>query len=369
MPNASAILMRMTQIDCTTDPAGNRKQDLFWEAFAKRDKAADGQFVAAVLTTGVYCRPGCPSRLPRRENVRFFAASEEAERAGFRPCKRCNPAGISMEERLTGAVAKASELIEAAGGTPDFTAIAKAVGLSRHHLHRAFKQTTGVTPGAYFRSLRERRAIARIEAGARVTDAIYDAGYASASRFYETLAPKLGLRPGAFANGGAGEVIRFALGECSLGSILVAATEKGICAIKLGDDPEGLLIDLQDRFANAELVGGDAGFEEIIARAIGLIEEPARGLGLPLHVRGTALQLKVWEVLRQIQPGQTATYKEVAAKAGFPAAVRAVAGAIARNKIAVAIPCHRVIRTGGALSGYRWGVERKAALLARERKG
>ncbi len=338
-----------------------------WEAFSRRDKSADGQFVIAVLTTGVYCRPGCPSRLPRRENVRFFATKEEAERAGFRPCKRCRPDGASIEERLSAAVASASALIEAADGAPDFDAIARTVGLSRSHFHRAFKRIAGMTPGAYFNSLRERRAVDALKAGATVTEAIYDAGYGSSSRFYETLAPKLGLKPAAFAKGGAGEVIRFAVGECSLGSILVAATAKGICAIELGDDPEALAIALQDRFPNANLAGGDAGFEEIVARAVGLVEEPARGLGLPLHVRGTAFQLRVWEALRDIKPGRTATYKEVAASAGVPGAVRAVAGAIASNKIAVAIPCHRVVRTGGALSGYRWGVERKAALLARER--
>jgi AraC family transcriptional regulator of adaptative response/methylated-DNA-[protein]-cysteine methyltransferase len=352
----------------TPEVSSKTEADPRWEALKKRDRAVEGQFVVAVVTTGIYCRPGCPSRVPRRENVRFFATNEEAERAGFRPCKRCKPDGASIEERLTAAVAKASALIEAAEGAPDYEAIAKAVGLSRHHLHRAFKRIAGITPGAYLKSLRERRAVAGLSAGARVTEAIYDAGYGSASRFYETLAPKLGLKPGAFAKGGAGEVIRFAVGECSLGSILVAATEKGVCAIELGDAPEALVKGLQDRFPSAELVGGEAAFEEIVARAVGLIEDPRRGLGLPLHVRGTAFQLKVWEALRGIEPGQTATYKELAAKAGVPGAVRAVASACASNKIAVAIPCHRVVRTGGALSGYRWGVDRKAALLARERK-
>ena len=268
---------------------------------------------------------------------------------------------------MTRAVRQTCALIEAAEGAPDFDAIAGAAGLSRHHLHRAFKRIVGVTPGAYFKSLREDKAVAGLKAGASVTEAIYDAGYGSSSRFYETLAPKLGLKPGAYARGGEGEVIRFAVGECSLGSILVAATEKGVCAIELGDDAQGLVDGLQQRFRNATLVGGDTGFEEIVAAAVGLVEDPARGLGLPLHVRGTAFQLKVWEALRGIEPGRTATYKEVAAKAGVPGAVRAVGRAIASNKIAVAIPCHRVICTGGALSGYRWGVDRKAALLARER--
>jgi AraC family transcriptional regulator of adaptative response/methylated-DNA-[protein]-cysteine methyltransferase len=348
--------------------SGACQQDPRWEAFAKRDKAADGQFVAGVITTGIYCRPGCPARLPLRENVRFFANAREAERAGFRACKRCRPDAASIEERLTAAVRDACALIEVAEGTPDFEAVAAAAGISRHHLHRAFKRIVGVTPGVYYRGLREARAAAGLMAGAKVTEAIYDAGYGSASRFYETLAPKLGVKPGTYARGGEGEVIRFAVGECSLGSILVAATEKGVCCIELGGDPQALVEDLQHRFRKARLVGGDAGFEEIVAAAVGLVEDPARGLGLPLHVRGTAFQLKVWEALRGIEPGRTATYKEIAAKAGVPGAVRAVGRAIASNKIAVAIPCHRVICTGGALSGYRWGVDRKATLLARERK-
>ena len=242
-----------------------------------------------------------------------------------------------------------------------------AAGVSRHHLHRAFKRIVGVTPGAYFKSLREGRAVAGLKDGASVTEAIYDAGYGSASRFYETLAPKLGLKPGAYTKGGAGEVIRFAVGECSLGSILVAATEKGICAIELGEEPASAGGRVAAAVPERDTYRGRRGFEEIVAAAVGLVEDPSRGLGLPLHVRGTAFQLKVWEALRAIEPGKTATYKEVAAKAGVPGAVRAVGRAIGSNKIAVAIPCHRVIRTGGALAGYRWGVERKAALLARER--
>ncbi|MBI4724277.1 MAG: bifunctional DNA-binding transcriptional regulator/O6-methylguanine-DNA methyltransferase Ada [Rhodomicrobium sp.] len=342
--------------------------DARWEAVTARDKSAEGRFVYAVVTTGIYCRPTCPSRRPLPENVRFFASKEEAERAGFRPCKRCKPDGASIEEKLTGAVAKASALIEAADGTPDFNAIAEAAGLSRHHLHRAFKRIAGITPGAYFKSLRERRAIAGLRKGAAVTEAIYDAGYGSSSRFYETLAPKLGLKPGAYTKGGTGEVIRFAAGKCSLGSILVAATEKGVCAIELGDTPEDLIEAFQRRFPDAELVGGDPAFEQIVAQAVSLAEQPERGLGLPLHVRGTAFQLKVWEILRGIRAGETMTYQEIAAKAGAPGAVRAAANACAANKIAIAIPCHRAVRTGGALSGYRWGARRKAALLERERK-
>jgi AraC family transcriptional regulator, regulatory protein of adaptative response / methylated-DNA-[protein]-cysteine methyltransferase len=358
-------------VDAMAKQSRNPREGQFdarWAAFAGRDKSAEGRFVAAVVTTGIYCRPGCPARLPKPENVRFFASGAEAERAGFRPCKRCRPQASSIEETLAAAVREACRRIEAAESAPDFAGIAEVAGFSRHHFHRAFKRIVGVTPGAYYKGLREGRAVAALKAGASVTEAIYDAGYGSASRFYETLVPKLGLKPGAYAKAGQGEVIRFAVGECSLGSILVAATAKGVCAIELGREPQALVDELQQWFRNATLIGGDEGFEEIVAAAVGLVEDPARGLGLPLHVRGTAFQLKVWDALRAIPPGQTATYKDVAAKAGAPAAVRAVGSAIGSNKIAVAIPCHRVIRTGGALSGYRWGVERKAALLARERK-
>jgi AraC family transcriptional regulator of adaptative response/methylated-DNA-[protein]-cysteine methyltransferase len=342
--------------------------ELWWERLRSRtvDTTEAGNFVYGVVTTGIYCRPGCPSRLPRPENIRFFASSEEAKRAGFRPCLRCQPDGPSLEKRQTEAVSKACALIEAAEEKPDFDAVAKAAGMSRHHFHRVFKQTTGVTPGAYFNARRRARALDGLGRTTTVTEAIYGAGYSSASRFYETCAPELGLKPSAFAKGGTGEVILFAVGECSLGSILVAATAKGICAIQLGDAPEPLVEALRDRFPKAELRGGDEDFERVVAQVIGLVEEPKRAFGLPLHVRGTAFQQKVWEVLRNIPPGETMTYAEVAARVGCPRAVRAAASAIAANKLAVAIPCHRVIRTGGALSGFRWGVKRKAALLKRE---
>ena len=343
--------------------------DTRWEALRTRNPKAEGQFVYAVASTGISCRPACPSRLPRPGNVQFFASSAEAERAGFRPCKRCTPDGTPPRERLAGAITKASALIEAAEGMPDLDAIAQTVGMSRHHFHRSFKLIAGLTPGAYHRALRERRAAAGLGRAATVTEAIYDAGYGSSSRFYEMLAPRLGMKPSAFAKGGAGETMRFAIGECSLGSILVAATAKGVCAIELGDAPDALAGSFQNRFPNAEIIGGDAAFDDIVARAVGMVDDPGRGLGLPLHVRGTAFQLMVWEAVREIKPGQTSSYKELAAKAGVPDAVRAVARACASNRIAVAIPCHRVVRTDGSLSGYRWGVDRKAALLLRERQG
>ena len=340
--------------------------DLWWERLRNRDASEAGSFVYGVVTTGIYCRPGCPSRLPRKENIRFFTSREEAKQAGFRPCLRCRPDGATLEEQQAQAISKACALIEAAEEKPDFDAVAKAVSMSRHHFHRIFKQTTGVTPGAYFNARRRDRAIEGLSHARTVTDAIYGAGYSSSSRFYETCAPGLGLKPSAFGKGGAGEVILFAVATCSLGSILVAATAQGICAIQLGDAPEPLVEALRDRFPKAELRGGDEDFERVVAQVIGLVEEPKRAFGLPLHVRGTAFQQRVWEVLRSIPPGETMTYAEVAAEAGCPSAVRAVASACAANKIAVAIPCHRVVRKGGALSGYRWGVKRKAALLKRE---
>ncbi len=337
-----------------------------WKTLENRDKSTGGSFVYGVLTTGIYCRPGCPSRLPRRENIRFFASGGEAERAGFRPCKRCQPDRAPLEERQAEAISKACSLIDAADGKPDFDEIAHAAGMSRHHFHRVFKQTVGLTPGAYLSALRKRRALDELGAGATVTAAIYGAGYGSSSRFYENCAPQLGLKPGKIAKGGVGEIIRFAVGECFLGSILVAATDQGICAIELGDTPEQLLEGFQDRFPNAEIRGGDAEFERIVAQVISLVEEPKRACDLPLHVRGTAFQQRVWEILRRIPLGETRTYAQVAAEADCPRAVRAVANACASNKLAVAIPCHRVVRTGGSLSGYRWGVRRKAALLKRE---
>ena len=344
--------------DMTADPR--------WAAVRERDSSADGTFFCAVVTTGVYCRPSCPSRLPLRKNVRFFATLAEAERAGFRPCKRCKPDRADPDAAHAAVIAEACEQLGDEDGAPDFKRIAAAAGMSRHHFHRVFKSVTGMTPGAYRRSVREQRALGELQDGATVTQAIYGAGYGSSSRFYEGLAPRLGLKPKAFAKRGEGEVIKFSVGECSLGSILVAATEKGICAIAFGDDQQKLLEGLQDRFAKAELIGGDKDFEETVAKVVGFVEAPYRGLAFPLDIRGTAFQQKVWQALRDIPPGRTTNYAEIAKAIGLPKAVRAVANACANNALAVAIPCHRVIRTDGSLSGYRWGVERKKALLEKE---
>jgi AraC family transcriptional regulator, regulatory protein of adaptative response / methylated-DNA-[protein]-cysteine methyltransferase len=341
--------------------------DARWEAVRRRDRAADGTFYYSVLTTGVYCRPSCAARRPRRANVAFHASCEEAEAAGFRPCKRCRPDEGSLAERHAAMVAQACRLIEQAEEAPSLDALARTAGMSRFHFHRVFKTVTGVTPKAYADARRATRVRDELAQRTTVTEAIYGAGFNSSGRFYAASSDLLGMTPSAFRAGGDGASIRFAVGECSLGSILVAATDKGICAIQFGDDPDALVRDLQDRFPKALLVGGDEGFERLVAQVVGLVEAPGQGRELPLYVRGTAFQQRVWQALRAIPSGSTASYAEIAERIGRPKAVRAVAQACAANPIAVAIPCHRVVRTDGALSGYRWGVERKRALLDREK--
>ncbi|MFO1113508.1 MAG: bifunctional DNA-binding transcriptional regulator/O6-methylguanine-DNA methyltransferase Ada [Rhodospirillales bacterium] len=346
------------------------ERDPRWQAVVSRDASADGTFVYAVSTTGVYCRPSCPSRTANPANVSFHASTAAAEAAGYRPCRRCRPNGPPPAAAGAAMVAQACRRIEEAEEPPQLAALAASAGMSPSHFHRRFKAITGLTPKAYGAARRAQKVRMELAAGAgSVTSALYGAGFNSASRFYEKSDEVLGMTPTSFRNGGKGAVIRFAIGECSLGSILVARSEKGICAISLGDDPDALCRDLQDRFPNAELVGGDAGFESLVATVVGFVEAPRTGLDLLLDVRGTAFQQRVWQALRDIPPGQTASYTEIARRIGEPRAVRAVAGACATNPIAVAIPCHRVVRNDGGLSGYRWGVERKRALLDREGEG
>lgn len=339
-----------------------------WDAVQRRDPTADGTFVYSVASTGVYCRPSCPSRPKRRERVAFHEDSAAAERAGFRACQRCTPNGPSLAERRAEAVKAACRLIDAAEEAPDLDTLAEAAGMSRFHFHRVFKAATGLTPKAYAAAKRAERVRASLAAGGAVTEAIYDAGFNSGGRFYETASKELGMKPTSYRDGGKGAVVRFAVGECSLGSVLVAATDQGVCAILLGDAPEPLLAELQDRFPNADLVGADAGFDQTVARVVGFIDRRDGGtLDLPLDVRGTAFQRQVWTALARIPKGVTASYADIAAAIGQPKAVRAVAQACGANALAVAIPCHRVVRADGALSGYRWGVDRKRALLAAER--
>lgn len=339
-----------------------------WQAVVNRDAAAEGAFVYSVKTTGVYCRPTCAARLALRKNICFHATCHEAERAGFRPCKRCRPNEESRGQRHSALVANACRAIEEAGAAPGLASLAESAGMSRFHFQRVFKRQTGVTPKEYAAAHRGQRIRGELAKRATVAQAIYGAGFGSNSRFYESSTELLGMLPKAYRSGGTGTAIRFAIGACWLGSILVAATDRGLCAILLGDDPDELARDLQDRFPKAELIGGDAGFERLVAKVVGLVQQPSAGLDLPLDIRGTAFQQRVWKALREIPAGSTASYTEIAEKIGSPKSVRAVASACAANALAVAIPCHRVVRTDGSLSGYRWGVERKQALLQREKE-
>lgn len=334
-------------------------------ALAARDAAADGAFFYSVRTTGVYCRPSCAARPARPENVAFHATTAEAEAAGFRPCKRCKPdqaAGAAQRRRGRRRV----PADRGRRGGFGLEVLAAEARMSPFHFHRIFKSVTGLTPKAYADARRAERVRQTLGEAGTITEAIYDAGFNSGGRFYEQSERVLGMTPTRFRAGGEAQQIRFAVGECSLGSILVATTDKGVCAILFGDDPDRLVRDLQDRFDKAELIGGDAAFEALVAQVVGFVEQPRLGLDLPLDVRGTAFQQRVRRALREIPAGQTASYAQVAEQIGKPSAVRAVAQACAANALAVAIPCHRVVRNDGALSGYRWGVERKRALLDRE---
>ncbi|PYC25006.1 bifunctional DNA-binding transcriptional regulator/O6-methylguanine-DNA methyltransferase Ada [Pseudomonas mosselii] len=334
-----------------------------WHAVQARDTAATGHFVYAVRTTGVYCQPACKSRLAKRENVEFFGTAAQAEAAGYRPCKRCKG---GQGNRRTELVARACRLIEASENAPNLDQLGNELNVSPFHLHRLFKAETGLTPKAYASAFRAQRLRQHLDGAGSVTEAIFDAGYNSNSRFYESAGERLGMLPREYRAGGQGATIRFALAQCALGAILVAQSERGICAILLGDEPEPLLKDLQDKFPKAQLIGGDATFERLVAEVIGFVEAPALGLALPLDVQGTAFQERVWQALREVPAGTTVSYTDIAERIGAPKAVRAVAQACAANAIAVAIPCHRVVRRDGDLSGYRWGIERKRQLLDRE---
>ena len=358
----------MADVTTTGTPMPSRfgSDDARWQAIVCRDPAAAGEFLYSVATTGIYCRPGCPARRPRREHVRFHETCEEAERAGFRPCRRCRPDAPSLAERHAVAVRTACRLIETAEETPRLEELAAAAGMSRFHFHRVFKAATGCTPRAYAAARRADRVRDALRGPGTVTDAVHDAGFGSNGRFYADSLGVLGMSPATFRDGGSRETIRFAVGECSLGAILVAATEKGVCTILLGDEPDALVHELEDRFPRAELLGGDPDFEDRMARIVALVDAPGRGLELPLDIRGTAFQQRVWQALRDIPAGSTASYGAIAERIGAPGAARAVARACASNPLAVAIPCHRVVRRDGTPGGYRWGVERKRALLERE---
>lgn len=342
--------------------------DARWAAVVARDAAFDGRFVTAVETTGIYCRPSCPAKRPNRANVRFYDTAEDAERAGFRPCKRCKPTEPSLVQQHAEKVRDACRLIETADEEPKLDELAASVGLSPYHFHRIFKAVLGVTPKAYATAHRNKRVRDELGRSATVTQAIYGAGFNSNGRFYATSSEVLGMTPSQFRSGGSNAEIKFAIGECSLGLVLVAASDQGVCAILFGDDPETLAGDLKKQFPRAQLVCGDKSFEQLASEVIGFVEDPRIGFELPLDIRGTAFQHRVWDALRRIPVGSTASYAEIAKIIGAPRSTRAVARACATNRIAVAIPCHRVVGSDGSLTGYRGGVERKRALLAREAK-
>lgn len=350
----------------SSSPAGRARDAARWVAVAHRDCSADGTFVFAVRTTGIYCRPSCAARRPKRENVVFYASPADARAAGFRACLRCDPDGGSASQRVEEIVSAACATIETADVAPRLADLAAAAGISAFHFHRLFKKATGLTPKEYgfaHRHERVRRTLGEIET---VTAAIMDAGYGSSGRFYAVSNKVLGMTPKVFRSGGANEALTYGIGRCSLGYLLAATTGKGVAAILLGDDRDALLQDLKRRFPNATIVTGGASFARTLAEIIAHAEHPQSTFALPLDVHGTAFQHRVWKALRDIPPGTTATYRDIAKKIGRPEAVRAVAQACGANPAAIAIPCHRVVRTGGALSGYRWGIERKRALLAQE---
>ena len=340
-----------------------------WAAVVARDHRADGVFYYSVATTGVYCRPSCASRRARPENVRFHASRADAEASGFRPCKRCKPDRPPLLQDWAARVAGACRLIERSDTPLSLGDLARSAGISSYHFHRVFKRVTGLTPRDYATAHRENRVRSELRRGRTVTEAIYDAGYRSNARFYEKADEVLGMAPARYRAGGDQTAIRFAVSPCSLGWVLVARSERGVCAITMGDDPGALARELRRWFPNACLSGGDAAFGKVVAAVVGLVEAPGRDVDLPLDIRGTAFQKRVWQALRRIPAGKTVSYAELARRIGAPGSVRAVARACATNTLSLAIPCHRAVRSDGGLAGYRWGMERKRALIERERRG
>ncbi len=336
------------------------------QAVRERDARHDGQFYYSVATTGVYCHPSCKARPALRQNMAFHASRAAAEGAGFRPCKRCRPDLAPRAEREAAVVATACRCIAAAEEVPSLAALAAQAGLSAQHFHRLFRRVAGVTPASYARAHRAAQVRQHLSNGASVTQALYDGGFNSSGRFYEAAPGMLGMTPGAFRAGGRGEAIGYAFGQSTLGLVLVAGSGRGICAILLGEDAAVLIAGLRARFPAASVSEAEPGFAEMVSRVVAAVDRPSEAHGLPLDIRGTAFQQRVWEVLRTIPAGETLSYAQVAARLGSPAAVRAVAGACAANKLAVVVPCHRVVASDGALAGYRWGLARKQALLAQE---
>jgi len=360
-------LMSAVPDPASTELVRSLTDDERWQTVLERDEAADGRFVFGVVTTGVYCRPSCPARRPLRSNVRWFAGPAEARAAGLRACRRCDPDGPGPAAERSALVAASCAILDRADRAVTLTELAERVGVSAHHLHRTFTSTLGLTPKAYADARRAGRTRAALRAAPSVTDAVWAAGYEAPSRFHADVAARLAMTPSSFRGGAADERIAVASATTTLGTVVVAATAKGVCAIQLGDDLDDLVAAVRARFPSAELVPADASFDHLVGRVVELVEHPGDRTGdLPLDVRGTAFQERVWRALRHVAPGTTTTYTDLAEAIGSPSAVRAVAGACAANPVAVVVPCHRVLRRDGGLSGYRWGVERKAELLRRE---
>jgi AraC family transcriptional regulator of adaptative response/methylated-DNA-[protein]-cysteine methyltransferase len=340
-----------------------------WQAVKDRDPGAAGRFIYAVKTTGIYCRPGCSSRLPLKQNVEFFDSPAKAKEAGFRACKRCNPdetAQLPKAAQADPRVLKACQFIEESPEPPTLAMLAKEVGLSRFHLQRLFKALLGISPKQYAQQIREKRLRAELNQSGSVTRAMYAAGYGSSSRLYENAAQKLGMTPGQIKQGGQGLRIEYASAPCSLGWVLVARTAKGVCAIELGDSQDNALASLENRFPRARIIPADKGYEQLLDSVVGFLDNPEQRPELPLDIQGTAFQRQVWKALTSIPPGTRISYGDLAGLIGRPGSARAVAGAVAKNPLAVLIPCHRVVRTDGGLGGYRWGVKRKKTILDKE---
>lgn len=347
-------------------PEATRLADQRWQAVVRRDPQVDGEFVYAVRTTGVYCRPSCPSRAARRENVAFFESGELAEAAGYRPCRRCRPDAASLQQRYQALVKQACLAIERSVSAPTLAQLAQQAGMSPYHFQRVFKTVAGLSPKAYHKALQARRLTTALQSAPSVTAAIYDAGFNSTGHFYEAAPALLGMAPHRYRKGGAGEYIRYAVEPCILGWIVVAATRKGLCAIEFGDDPQALAERIRTRFPQARFEPADDVFKRWVAQVLGYLEQPRGALNLPLDVQGTVFQHRVWQALQAIPAGQTASYGEIADRIGQPKAHRTVAHACACNPVAIAIPCHRAVRADGSLAGYRWGIVRKSELLRRE---
>ena len=342
--------------------------DARWKAVVDNNSSADGTFYYAVITTGVYCRPSCTSRLPNRTNVQYYSSCEDAETAGYRACKRCNPATDSKTLVIEKKIIHACRIIEESEISVKLAEIAKRVNLSPYHFHRLFKKIVGVTPKQYASRNQSQRFQKSLKTSGSVTDAIYSAGYGSSGSAYDKRQDQLAMKPKEYRKGATGIIITYGLANCFLGWVIVAASERGICAIEFGDDPDILPDQIQTRFPKSQLKKADIGFESLIKEVVDFIKAPDDKFQLPLDIQGTAFQQRVWNVLRQIKPGKTLSYSDVANKIGNPKAVRAVASACASNKLAVVIPCHRVISKDGKVSGYRWGTDRKKKLLDSEKK-